>query len=432
MKKYLSILGLAVLIIGLFIFGLLFGDKTLIPDDGDYPMELGDTELSPVATTTIETKLLNKTGLQKSIIKADEIVKIDKVDKVKRDDYSIEITSIKKYISPKGSGGVEVFVRAWDSKGNQIGFGKDGTVDIERFIIINPPVLVQDNNGDITRTYTHEITGVVTTQNFREDLEEALLRSLEHTISVKKQKFNDKKIIEDKVGNTTLTAYPNASSGTAPIDANVGRDAGKDSTDTWSQIRDGAGTTCSNTSSGVATLVQAWESDTTFRNITRGSVGFDTSAIDTDDVDSVIFSGYGKDNANPLGDYDIEIVASTPTSESACASGDFILSAGKWGTTRFATGLTLSSMSVGSYNDFTLNASGEAHINKSGNTIFGLRSSWDLDDSYGGSWVNKGLNEGGFRSADTAGTNQDPKLVVEHSAGGAAVNLDPAVIRFFH
>ena len=49
--------------------------------------------------------------------------------------------------------GVVVFARAWDDNG-QIGFGRDGSVDIERFIFIDPPVLVPDEAGDITRTTT--------------------------------------------------------------------------------------------------------------------------------------------------------------------------------------------------------------------------------------------------------------------------------------
>ena len=46
-------------------------------------------------------------------------------------------------------GGIQIFAQAWNLDGTQVGFGKDGTVDIERFQIINPPILVPDENGDV-------------------------------------------------------------------------------------------------------------------------------------------------------------------------------------------------------------------------------------------------------------------------------------------
>src|SRR3990167_1069334 len=38
------------------------------------------------------------------------------------------------------------------------GFGADGSVEIERFRIYNPPILVDDPNGTIIREWTDEIT----------------------------------------------------------------------------------------------------------------------------------------------------------------------------------------------------------------------------------------------------------------------------------
>ena len=39
----------------------------------------------------------------------------------------------------------------------------------------NPPILLPDPAGDISRTWTDPVTQVVTTQNYREDLHDALL-----------------------------------------------------------------------------------------------------------------------------------------------------------------------------------------------------------------------------------------------------------------
>ena len=48
-------------------------------------------------------------------------------------------------------GGIEVFARAWRD-GNQIGFGADGSVDVERFKVFNPPILVLDEQGPLIVT----------------------------------------------------------------------------------------------------------------------------------------------------------------------------------------------------------------------------------------------------------------------------------------
>jgi hypothetical protein len=129
-----------------------------------------------------------------------------------RANYDIEIVSMRTI-----EGGVEVFARAWTKEGGQIGFGPDGTVDIERFQIINPPVLVADPAGSIVRTWTDNDTGRVKERRLREDAREALLQSLEHTLSVKKEKFGSTNIVPGKVGNTTSTFYP-AAGANAPAD----------------------------------------------------------------------------------------------------------------------------------------------------------------------------------------------------------------------
>src|SRR3990167_4451732 len=86
----------------------------------------------------------------------------------------------------------------WTPGGKQVGFGKDGTVDIERFVFINPPILVSDPNGDIIREWTDDTTGELKQRKLRESPQEALLQSLAHTISVKKEKFGSERIVRGK------------------------------------------------------------------------------------------------------------------------------------------------------------------------------------------------------------------------------------------
>jgi len=66
--------------------------------------------------------------------------------------------------------GIEVFARAWNENG-QIGFGPDGTVDIERFKIFN--------------------------QRYGADNQTAILADIEHAILVKKEKFGHERIDGD-------------------------------------------------------------------------------------------------------------------------------------------------------------------------------------------------------------------------------------------
>ena len=102
---------------------------------------------------SIEEMIAGKFASERADIKGREIAKIDTVSRTKRGGYDIEIVSMKAIV-----GGVEVFARAWDAKGNQIGFGRDGTVDIERFRIFNPPILVDDPAGTVERTIVNERT----------------------------------------------------------------------------------------------------------------------------------------------------------------------------------------------------------------------------------------------------------------------------------
>ena len=110
----------------------------------------------------------------------------------------------------------------------------------------------------------------------------------------------------------------------------------------------------------------------------------------------------------------MDIVSFGPASESDFVNGDYAKA--NFGTTLFATGKDITNdITTGIYNNYTLNSGGESHINKSGNTFFGSRLKWDIDESFTGTWV-AGDNSGViWSSADVAGTTQDPKLVVEHS-----------------
>ena len=82
-------------------------------------------------------------------------------------------------------GGIQVFARAW--RGNkQLGFGKDGSVDIERFNIYNPPVLIDDSTGKIIRKGgIDSITGEIEKDRvLKYDPAEAIRQVIAHNVTL--------------------------------------------------------------------------------------------------------------------------------------------------------------------------------------------------------------------------------------------------------
>jgi hypothetical protein len=74
------------------------------------------------------------------------------------------------------------------------------------------------------------------------------------------------------------------------------------------------------------------------------------------------------------------------------------------------------------YKDMRLNATGIGWINKTGYTKFGIRLSNDTDDS-----APTARNYVHLYMSEQTGTTNDPKLVVEHSAGGGGATFVPYV-----
>ena len=301
--------------------------------------------------------------------------------------------------------GIQVFARAWDANG-QIGFGTDGSVDIERFIIINPPVLVADENGKIERTATDSLTGQTWTFTYREDPQEALLQSLEHIIEVKQQKFGDEQIVADSVGNTTTTIYPDAHPESTSVDGYAAFDA---STSGWSTIH---GATASASASDTPTISngaytgkgagQLW--------LYRAFFLFDTSSIGSDTINSATFSLYPTAKVTTsLGNEYISLASSSPASNTAITTADY----DQVGTTKLAPDLNTSSVTLNAYNNWVLNATGTSTINGAGISKFVLRHGNDIVNSEPSATGYNGIN--GITWADYTGTTQDPKLVVEHT-----------------
>ena len=389
------------------------------------PSKLGGNtpkEIDPLATEKvglIEAELIGKTTMEKANIKGDALSLLGKqqTETVTFADvtYTIEITDTQKVPD-----GVAVFARVWDEKGNQIGFGVDGTVDIERFIIINPPIMVDDPNGKITRTITPAIDATATTtaqpavvRTLTENPKLALLQTLVHTIKVKGEKFGPEKIIAGKVGHTTGTFFPSAGAA-SPVDGYVGTGGVTDHV-TWGAAHDATGEDSGASASVLIIVTDKLGGVGTNYRAYRSITLFDTSTLTAGATISAATYSIWMTQKNDNQSDSVGIVQTAPASNSALANSDYSAAFTVHSDTVTASA-TLASMSLAAYNDFTLDATGRGWISKTGITKLGIRYRKDyIDTASHTSTPTSGQSDTRFSAADTAGTSQDPKLVVTYS-----------------
>jgi len=361
----------------------------------------------------ITTTLQGKSYDDKVAIKSQEIANLGIAGEIPRKDVTITIESIETI-----DGGVEVFASASNGSG-PIGFG-DGTIETERFRIINPPILVPDPDGDI------EITSVIpskdgdTSKNiaivntYREDPQEALLQVLEQTIS-DVGKAGDA-IVRGKVGMTTTTVF-----GARDLAMTKGNNypAGG----AYSVLHDASsasGTDTSNPTVGVQ--IRGGNVSNQFDNLVRYGVVFDTSSIsDTDTITGATFGvvgGNGLTKEETITGQTIALVGFTPANQSSLAAGDY----SNLGTTKYAdTNISVTSYDTGgtNYNTWTLNATGIAAISVTGNTCLGSRFQSDIDNS-APTWAsNNGGAYVGYNTVASSGTTHDPKMVITSTPAAA-------------
>jgi len=346
---------------------------------------------------------------ERAAFKGREIAKIGPKARSARKDYDIEIVEINAIEK-----GVEVFARAWKKNGEQIGFGRDGTVDIERFVIVNPPVLVPDPDGEKTRI----IDGA--TYKYREDTKEAVLQVVEQSLKEMKKLYGANKIVLGKRGKTTYTVYPDAHVESSTVDgemnANNSTFAGaRAATQADSSNDDGSGL-AAYTKKNVGS---SWVINRAFTYFNTGVVPADST------IDSATVSLYGISVLNQEDDGNdfigiVQVDGANVVSDTALNTADFDLS----GTTQGATAIDIGSINTSGYNDWTLNATGLTWIARSGEqkptggtagiTYLGWREGHDLlNDALNGDPVE---NRATFMTADNAGTTNDPKLVIETAA----------------
>ena len=361
----------------------------------------------------IRELLEGKSREEKSRIKSQEVAKLNHVGTYDNAKFGVkvEIQSLKA-IEVEGQSGVEIMARGW--KGTKpLGFG-DGSIEIERFRIFNPPILVYDPTGNIERFGEDG-----TSYKLKEDPIRAIRETLAHNVKLVGK--TNAKIIKGKVGNTTSTFFPAAGSA-EPVDGEVRSANGEV---VWATIRDETGTTAvdTNANANVAKLETSTTSARWF-SMTRGIFGFDTSAIpDTDTVDSATLSFDGNASTDNF-TQSVVIDRRVPTSTSTLNAGDYNRTG--WAQVeQSSTRISIGSWATGSYNDFTLNATGLGNLSKTGLSWYGTRLSGDFDNSEP-TWASGSISNANAKFADTAGTASDPKLVVVHT--GAVVTGYPPTL----
>ena len=225
--------------------------------------------------------------------------------------------------------------------------------------------------------------------------------------------YSQSDLINNIAHATTVTAYPDPDPESTTVDGGTCNDG----SDTWTNLRGGAGNFSRDNISSESTTRLRGDPGGTFTNICRGHFLFDTSAItDTDNIDDATCSiEVGTVNAGGSGwgdDMGWSLVTSAPASNTAIANGDHA----NVTTTKQAGDAVLSAMTNSTYFAFTLNATGEGNVSKTGVTKLGMRSIPDADDN-GDGLTDGGTEESNTGSAmsETSGTTSDPKLVVNHS-----------------
>ncbi len=180
----------------------------------------------------------------------------------------------------------------------------------------------------------------------------------------------------------------------------------RDGEGTWSQVRDGSGTAFDDSSVTLLVDIEAASSTGEWVEIARAALLFDTSSIGSGSVILSAKLNLYVDSKFDSFSQNIDIVASTPTTDIALLAADY----GNFGTTVLGT-IAISSLATGAYNAITLNPTGLAAISKTGVTKLGLRISGDTSNTEP-SWISSGLSGVFIRSADTSGTASDPYLEV--------------------
>jgi len=221
-------------------------------------------------------------------------------------------------------------------------------------------------------------------------------------------------------GGNTTTVFPDPSDpGTNSVDGEIlyiSAGAG------WATLHDAAaGTDVTSTAATANVQVETVATSPNFGVIGRGFFLFNTGDIgDTDTIDSATFSFTASSKSDQLSQ-SMALCASAPASSTTLGLADYDqVGGGAPGTVDRGTAqITIANVdALGTvYNEITLTAASlTADINKTGVSKFAVRCSGDLSNTAPAHPSAAQTARVNIKTADTAGTGADPKLVVTHTA----------------
>lgn len=206
------------------------------------------------------------------------------------------------------------------------------------------------------------------------------------------------------------TFSPDASPETSSVDGSAGRL----STESWSALRAGSGTTSDDRSSSLIKLQITLDGSGNGWGIDRPIILFDTSSIGSgNQVDSGTLQldyGIQSDEASLSANFTSALVGSSPASNTALVDADYqTVNSTEMATGRHAYGTT-------GVRAFTLNAAGIANVPVDGVAKFGIREGYYDLDGNSPSGTPASFTRYHPRPAEYTGTASDPLLTVVTSA----------------
>lgn len=303
--------------------------------------------------------------------------KLEHTARIEADGYRVEVLEVL----PRHDG-ISFRARGFYND-KQIGFADDGSIDIETFTIINPPLLHPVSDGPI----------IIGKRAFAESPRDTIRLSL---LDMVRRGKRDAEIIKGKIGRTTYTIFGGAADGFV-----------ESASTTYATAASG-NSLVALTNSGVIGVGQ-YKSGTTFL-IDEGFVLFDTSSV-VGTVSSATLSLYGDFDGSTT---DFTVNARQKTWGATLTTADWVAAASLSSQTLLATFAT-SGFTTSGYNNFTSDSAFISNINQSGTTDILLSSS-----RHESSTQQSGDEVVNFVEADFTGTSQDPKLVVEAAAASGA------------
>jgi hypothetical protein len=195
----------------------------------------------------------------------------------------------------------------------------------------------------------------------------------------------------------------------------------------WDTGHDSAQSNLLNTS--AVTLVCGTNYFDSQYNIYRCALNFDTSFLDGYTIDSAILNLYASNKQDTDNDSQayLTVVESQVVSDASFAVEDYdLIGDAIDDPTKLSSDFDISSITLSSYNEFTLNSSGFGVVDKTGVTKLGLREGHDIEDD---AIVVGGHSRTWFYSVDQTGTTYDPYLYIIYSEEEASTaTCTPIVI----